>query len=313
MDYRILGRTNIKVSTISLGTGGHSRIGQSTGKTLEQSIYIIKRAINEGINLIDTSEMYDTEELVGAAVSELGRDEVILSTKGNIYVGENLKTSLQFEKSLEGSLKRLKTDYIDIYHLHGILDKDYDRAVKEFIPVLLKLKKQGKLRFIGITERFEMDPSHIMLQRAVLDEYWDVIMTGFNLLNQSARDSVIKPSLKRNIGILNMFAVRRTLADKDLLINLLSELILKGSIDKNNIDLSDPLGFLFHDNGCNSLTEAAYRFCLSEPHIHSILSGTGDPQHLIENIHDIQKGPLPEKDRDRLISIFKDIDSVSGN
>lgn len=65
--------------------------------------------------------------------------------------------------------------------------------------------------------------------------------------------------------------------------------------------------------GYDSLTELAYRFCISEPGIHSILSGTGNPQHLEQNLRDIGKGPMPAGDRETLMSLFEWVDSVSGN
>jgi predicted aldo/keto reductase-like oxidoreductase len=95
-------------------------------------------------------------------------------------------------KGLEDSLQRLGTDYVDVYHLHGVRDEQYDYARDNLVPLLLKLKAQGKIRFLGITEVFAADPAHRMMQRAVQDDYWDVVMVGFNILNQSARDRIFR-------------------------------------------------------------------------------------------------------------------------
>ena len=89
--------------------------------------------------------------------------------------------------SLEASLKRLETDYVDIYSLHGVAADEYDYLTSEIFPSLQQLKTEGKIRFIGITEAFHSDPGHEMLQRALKDDIWDVIMVGINILNQSAR------------------------------------------------------------------------------------------------------------------------------
>lgn len=313
MQYRILGKTNMKVSMISLGSGGHSRIGQGTGKSSEQSVSIVKEALNRGVNLIDSSEAYKTEEMVGQGIAGTSRSSIHLSTKASCRIEGVLKTPRQLEASLEASLQRLGTDYVDLYFMHGISIKDYDFVRSEMVPVMEKMKKQGKIRAIAISEAFSPDPGHSMLQRAVSDDCWDVFMVGFNILNQSARDRVLKMAIEKNIGILDMFAVRRGLSGKENLALFLKDLVGKGAVDEDWIDYADPLGFLLRKGGYESLTELAYRFCASEPGIHSILSGTGNPVHLDSNIRDILKGPLPEDDRKVLMSLFERVDSESGN
>ena len=185
MEYTTLGRTGLKVSVMGLGCGGFSRIGQATGKTEEESIAIVKHGLNSGINFIDTAEIYQTEKIVGKAIEGFNREDLVLSTKKSTW--GNIKTN-KVIKSFEKSLKNLGTDYIDIYHLHGVILKDYDYLYSEVVPILLEIRDQGKIRFLGITERFNPDPHHGMLQRALQDDIWDVMMVGFNILNQSARN-----------------------------------------------------------------------------------------------------------------------------
>ena len=83
MDYKTLGRTGLKVSTMGLGSGGSSRVGQRTGKTEAESVAIVRQALNSGINIIDTAEAYHTEEIVGKAIKDIDRDSIVLSTKKN--------------------------------------------------------------------------------------------------------------------------------------------------------------------------------------------------------------------------------------
>ena len=315
MQYRTLGRTNIKVSLISLGSGGHSRIGQSTGQSDERSMEVVKTAINLDMNLIDSSEMYGTESLVGQAVKASGkpRSQLIFSSKAGLYKDDRLKTAAELEKSLDGSLKRLQTDFMDIYHLHAVRPNDYAYAVSELIPAMQRFKQSGKIRYIGITEGFSSDPSHLMLQKAVQDDYWDVMMVGFNLLNQSARKHVLAKTQEKNIGVLDMFAVRKALISSENLHSRLQQLSEQGQLDISQFDLNNPLADILQASGCDSLTELAYRFCASEPGIHSILSGTGNPQHLIANSQAILKGTLPESIRQKLISLFQSVDSISGD
>lgn len=243
MQYRKLGKTDLQVSMVSLGTGGHSRIGMGTGQTPDTSIAIVQKAIDEGINLIDSSEVYGTKDLVGQALSGVGRPKYVLSTKVGIRAGGELKTAPQLKASLEASLKRLRTDYVDIYHMHGIPEADYGYVREELVPVMLELKQQGKIRHIGITEAFATDPGHRMLQRAVADDCWEVMMVGFNLLNQSARTRVLQPAAEKGIGILDMFAVRRTLVSQALLSVFMKGMLEQGLIDPDRIDVKNPLGF----------------------------------------------------------------------
>jgi aryl-alcohol dehydrogenase-like predicted oxidoreductase len=295
---------------MGIGGGGPSRLGQSTGRTAAESVAIIRHALDSGINFIDTAEGYRTEEIVGEAIKGLAdRDSIVLSTKKGTSRGIAPK---DVEESLEKSLRRLGTDYVDIYHLHGVLLQDYDYLVSEIAPVLQKLREEGKVGFTGITERFGTDPQHAMLQRALQDDIWDVMMVGFNILNQSARDRIFLKAIEKNIGILNMFAVRLALSRPERLAEVIQELIEKKQLNPDDIDGDDPLGFLIHEGGAASLVDAAYRFCRYEPGTHVILSGTGNLEHLKANIESFSRPPLPQEDVLRLKNIFQRVDSVSG-
>lgn len=310
MDHTLLGRTGLEVSVMGVGCGGPSRMGQRSGKTEEESVAIIRQALDAGINFIDTAEAYETEDIVGKAIQGIDRGSVVLSTK--IKTWDNL-TPNDVQRSLEESLNRLGTDYIDIYHLHGVLLQDYDDLVSEIVPILQKMREQGKIRFIGITERFTLDPQHAMLQRALKDDLWDVMMVGFNILNQSARDLVFPKTVESNIGILIMFAVRLALSRPERLNELIRELIEKGQVNPSDVDGNDPLGFLVHEGGAVSLTDAAYRFCRYEPGAHVILSGTGNIAHLKANVESLSRPPLPREDLTKLKKLFQNVDSVSGH
>jgi aryl-alcohol dehydrogenase-like predicted oxidoreductase len=310
MEYRILGRTGLQVSVMGLGGGGHSRLGMAKGKTETESVSILKQGIDAGINFIDTAELYGTESIVGKGIKGIDRDKIIISSKKMVREG---MTSKEVQEGLEKSLKNLDTDYIDIYHLHGVPPEEYDYCVSEIYPEFRKMKEKGMIRFIGITERFEIDCNHIMLQKALDDSIWDVMMVGFNMLNQSARDSVFKKSVESNIGILNMFAVRRAFSNPERLSQIILELIEKEQINPDDIDGKHPLNFLFHENGAYSLTDAAYRFCRYEPGVHVVLSGTSDQVHLRANIESLSRPPLPEEDVAKIKGIFEKVDSVSGS
>jgi len=309
MDYTILGSTGLKVSKMGVGCGGPSRVGRSTGKAIEESISIIEYALKSGVNFIDTAEIYKTEKIVGKAIKSFKRENLVISTKKSTW--RNIQPS-HIKKSIERSLQNLGTDFIDVYHLHGVILQDYEYLISEIAPLLLEMKDQGKISFIGITERFNADPQHFMLQRALEDDIWDVMMVGFNILNQSARDRVLAKAIEKEIGILVMFAVRLALSKPKRLKECIDELIEKKQIKPSEIENNNPLGFLLHKRGAVSLVDAAYRFCLSEPGTHVILSGTGNISHLQENLGSFLRPPLPVEDLTRLKKIFKLVDSISG-
>ena len=311
MDYTVLGRTGLMVSVMGMGCGGPSRVGQRSGKTEAESIAVIRQALDLGINFIDTAEGYGTEEIVGKAIKAVGRGSVVLSTKKDTPKQKRI-TQKEVQKSLEESLRRLGTDYVDIYNLHGVVLQDYDYLVLEIVPIFQKMREQGKIRFIGITESGKYDTHHAMLQHALQDDIWDVIMVCFNMLNQSARDRVFKKTIQKNIGILIMYAVRLAFSRPERLRQLIKELIEKKQVNPYDIDENDPLGFLLHEGGAVSLTDAAYRFCRYEPGTHVILSGTGDPDHLKANIESFSRPALPIEDLKKVKNIFCNVDSVSG-
>lgn len=152
-----------------------------------------------------------------------------------------------------------------------------------------------------------------MLQRAVQDDCWEVMMVGFNLLNQSARARVFTTTRQKDIGVLIMFAVRRALSRPEVLAEVMASLRQSGKLESDPPTESDSLDFLVHDGGAESLQDAAYRFCRYEPGVHVVLSGTGKVAHLEANAASLTRPPLPTEDVARLRRLFAEVDDVSGN
>jgi aryl-alcohol dehydrogenase-like predicted oxidoreductase len=149
MQYRPLGRTGVKVSEICLGA---MMFGGRTSK--EDGIAIIDAAIDRGINFIDTANVYNqgqSEEVVGEALKRRGRDAIVLATKvhGNMDAEDpnaNGNSRRHIIQQCEASLRRLQTDWIDLYQIHR---PQSDIPIDETLRALEDLVRDGKVRYIG--------------------------------------------------------------------------------------------------------------------------------------------------------------------
>src|ERR1700742_3126751 len=150
MDYRTLGTTGTKVTPLCLGAMMFGAIGNPDH---DDSIKIIHRALDAGINFIDTADVYtrgESEEIVGKALAGGRRDNVILATKVHGTMGDDPNefgnTRRWIIREVENSLKRLNTDWIDLYQIHRPED---DTDIDETLGALSDLVRAGKVRYIG--------------------------------------------------------------------------------------------------------------------------------------------------------------------
>ncbi len=303
MERTEFGRTGLVVSVAGLGCGGHSRLGQGTGKTVRESVALVREALDLGVNLLDTAASYGTEAIVGEAIAGMPRDGIVLCTKASMRRGSKPLPADYVVASLEASLRTLRTDFIDVFQLHGVPPWAYDHAVGELVPALLKEKEKGKIRHLGITERAPHDHAHDMLARAVRDGVWGTVMLAFHMMHQNARGTILPETIGRGIGTLAMYAVRDVFSRPALLRDTLRALADAGDLPDWPAE-EEPLPFLIRQGGASSLTDAAYRFARHEPGVDVVLFGTGSPEHLRANIASICKPPLSEPDRDRLTKLF---------
>src|SRR5438105_14042081 len=265
MEYVTLGRTGLRVSVAGLGCGGFSRLGLGTGKSRDDAVALVRQAMDLGVNLLDTAAAYGTEAIVGEAVRGVPRDRVVIATKAWIPRSEGRRAAERAVQSLDQSLRRLDTDYVDIFQLHGVLPEAYAEARDVIAPALLKERAKGKLRHLGVTETASDDPEHDMLQRAVEDEVWDVVMVAFHMMHQNARANVFPRTIANRVGTLVMFAVRNIFSRPERLATALRELTARRELPRWLALSRNPLGFLLHEAGAGSITEAAYRFARHEP------------------------------------------------
>lgn len=310
-----LGRTGVEVSVAGLGCGGTSRLGTAYGATTEQAGDLVRHALDLGISFIDTARDYGTETAVGLGVAGR-RDQAFISTKCAITLGRPASdgdwlSSADLAGRIDESLRKLGTDYIDLFNLHAVRPHEYDGVVERLVPELRRQQQAGKIRFLGITELFQTDTRHEMLARAVPDGVFDVVMVGFNLINPSARRTVFPATQAADVGNQVMFAVRRALSQPDVLRELVQGLVAEGRVPAGAVSLADPLDFLAHGDPA-AVVEAAYRFCRHEPGAQVILTGTGHAEHLTQNVASILAPPLPAATLERLEQIFGQVDSVTG-
>jgi L-galactose dehydrogenase len=303
-----LGRTGLVVSVAALGAGGKRRLGQSQGASRESSIALVRSALDAGVTLLDTAAVYGTEEIVGAAIKDR-RDEIVVSTK--VLITDDPSSNVvidaaELERRVDGCLARLDVETIDILHLHGVTLEHYDYSCQELLPAMLRMRERGKIRFAGVTERFSTDMRHEMLARAVVDAPFDVVMVGYNLVNQTARP-LLRQAKDRNIGTLCMYVVRGPLANLETANELVRKIIERGEVDARAVDAASPLGFLLDPGVAGSLSEAAYRFCRHTPGVDVVMTGTGNVAHLQQNLQAIQLPPLPAAVSERLQDIFANV------
>lgn len=153
MKYRELGETGLDVSVLSYGASSLGSVFREINET--EGIQTVHAAIDQGINLIDVSPYYGltkAETVLGKALAHIPRDKYILSTKAGRLGADQFDFSRKtIFKSVEESLQRLGTDHADILYLHDIEFGSYDQVIEEALPALEELKKQGKIRFSGVS------------------------------------------------------------------------------------------------------------------------------------------------------------------
>ncbi len=195
MTYRSFGSTGLRVSPLGVGLaemGYGLRLDQSG-----QASWILNRALDRGVNLIDTAACYGIgEELVGFSIAHR-RSEYVLSTKcGHVaagYQGEPW-TAATITDSIDRSLRRMKTDHIDILHLHGCPITVIERG--EALEAMRRARDQGKVRFIGYSGDNEAAAF------AVESGHFEVLQTSFNLVDQRARTLLLPEATARGMGVI---------------------------------------------------------------------------------------------------------------
>ena len=314
MEYRRLGRTGLEVSLVSLGTGGPSRFGQDRGTTPAAARRLVRRALDHGVNFFDTAQGYgDSESLLGQALDGVPRNDYLIATKCTYRDGdERVIAAADVSLTIDRALARLKVDVIDVMQIHGLQDGHYDEVIEQHLPILQKAQAAGKIRYIGVTERFTHDPAHVMLRRAIADDHFDTLMVGYSLLHQGAERHVLPAAQAADIGVIIMIAVRRALSNPERLREVIADLVERGQLPGGAVPADDPLGWLVHGD-VTSVVEAAYRFVREHAAVDTVLTGTSRPEHLDANVAALLRGTLPAADQQRLRDTFGHLEEALGN
>jgi len=289
-EYVTLGRSGLRVSPLSLGT---MTFGTEWGWGSEENVArdVFNSYIDAGGNFVDTANVYTegrSEELVGKFIDERGlREQVVLATKftfnpqpGNPNAGGNGRKNIY--RSVEDSLRRLKTDYIDLYWLHAW---DTVTPAEEVVSTLNDLVRAGKIRHYGVSINTMEEGI-----AAVKDGRAETIQVEYNLLTQEPAEKIFPLAQQANVGIIARIPLKRgiltgklTQADEA---RFQGEDVrarsFKGEPFAKELAKAAQLGFLVH-GPVKTLTQAAIGFCIAQPAVNVVIPGARNADQMREN------------------------------
>jgi len=288
MKYKTLGKTGLNVSTVGLGTMVHA--GHFGPMKDEESLSAIEAAFELGVNFIDTSDAYGagySETLLGNALKGR-RDKVIIATKGgNVMTGPNRGKRIFTPEYIDGvlheSLKRLQTDYIDLYQLHNPTVDVIERG--EVWEVLERRKKEGKILHYGVSINTLEEGI-----AAVKDGRSESIQTEYNLLAQEPAEAFFSPAQAANIGVIARVPLKRgiltgkmTAADEQRFQgDDVRARSFQGEAFRKELAKAEQLRFLVH-GPVQSLVQAAIAFCVAHPAVSITIPGARNAAQMREN------------------------------
>lgn len=323
MNYRPFGSTDLLVSKIGLGC---SEIGSGVFYRNEwESLRVLNRAFELGINFYDTAELYGyghSEELIGRAFKGR-RSRVIIATKVGMLtsslgrIGKTLLPILQpvrqviqpwkdalrrvskqrqdfssthIRKAIEQSLRRLHTDYLDLYQLHNPPTRVIEEG--EVFETLDYLKDQGKIRFYGVSAETISD-ALLCLRYPNISS----LQVVFNLLEPEVAKELLPLSHQKGIAIIARVPLARGLLTKKMtaqtgpLLNRNQMQIARAKVEKLSSLVNEKV---------RSLPQTAIQFILHHPQVSVVIPGTRTVKHLEENIATLNVPPLTEEELERI-------------
>ncbi len=293
MEYTIFGRTGLQVS--KLGLGG-APLGGDFEATDEREIErVIHQAIDGGINFIDTAPLYglgESERRIGKFLGAR-REKVILSSKA-------VRSDQRYDydaviRSVDDSLSRLRTDWLDLMQLHDVSSQPYELLVEEAIPALQACQQAGKIRFLGVTDR-NLD----LLQQYIALDVFDSVQfyTRYMLLDHTAKDALLPRAKEHGLGVINGSVLGMgILADRPAH-------FLEDDVRLEAERKMSQLSFLRRSEP-HGLVEPAMRFSFGNPDIHVTLTGVTDRNALAANMACCDGRGLDQELEQRVLSLFQ--------
>jgi aryl-alcohol dehydrogenase-like predicted oxidoreductase len=281
IEKRRLGNTDMDASVLGFGAAEIGFHGVDA-KTAER---ILGSALDAGLNVIDTAECYaGSEELIGGAVSSR-RDAYYLFSKVGHPDGFGKPhdwTAPSIGRSIERSLKRLKTDRLDLIQLHSCELATLEKG--EAIEAIEKAKKRGLVRYVGYSGDGEA------ARWALESGRFDVLQTSVSIADQEAIDLLLPLARDKNVGVI----AKRPIA------NAVWRSKKKPESEYHHV-YWDRIGKLAYDFlGTDASFSTALRFTLSQPGVHTAIVGTTSPTRWAENARLLEAGPLPKKEVDAI-------------
>ncbi|MGW3664683.1 aldo/keto reductase [Streptomyces sp. NPDC005141] len=283
MQYRTLGRTGIKVSPYALGTLMFA--SAAGGADHEDSIRVIHKALDAGINFVDTADAYgDSEEVVGKAIKGR-RDNVVLTTKVSRPMGEDANQQGASRRwimtAVENSLRRLRTDYIDLYQIHRV---DPTTDIEETLSALTDLIRGGKVRAIGssTTPASDIVEAQWVAERRNLERF-RTEQPPYSILNRGIEREVLPVAQRYGIGTLVWGPLAQGLLTGRVRKNQRNGLRRAGFFkhlnDERRIDVVEQLIPLAEEAGM-PMTHLAAAFAIAHPGVTSAIIGPRTMDHL---------------------------------
>ena len=279
----VLGRTGLKITR--LGYGSMEIYGLPPGRSVteETAEKVLNTVLDEGINFIDTADCYGrSEEYIGKYTSGR-RDEYYLATKGGCIPfheidwskskqGRKRWTADNLYIGLHNSLKLLKTDHIDLYQLHGPTVEECEK--ENLVDVLQAMRRQGKVRWIGISTSIEHMPVFLNW------DVFDVFQVPYSAFSPAYAEIITRAANAGAGTIIRGGVAKGEPGDKG-----------SGGFDKwRKAFIEGNLDELRESD--ESRTAFMLRFTLSHPDVHTVIAGTQNPDHVRENVRAAVKGPL---------------------
>jgi aryl-alcohol dehydrogenase-like predicted oxidoreductase len=278
---RTLGRTGVEVTT--LGFGAMELRGPPRGPELSdtEAERLLNAVLDAGINVIDTSIDYGrSEELIGRFIAHR-RSEYFLASKCGCVVGgaqgEHVHTAENIRRGVENSLRLLKTDHLDLVQFHRSLTRaefEKDGALQE----TLKLKAEGKVRFIGVSGTL---PNLI---EQIATGVFDAFQIPYSALQRDHEDAISQAANAGAGTIIRGGVARGAPTDWNRTNYMVPGTTMKDRWDEARLD---------ELRGDLTRMEFTLRFTLSHPGLHTTIVGTKSPEHLKTNVEVAKRGPLP--------------------